>query len=101
FETGLKSNFRFIYEPLKQSSTSVYHFGIDMGPVFSFGVENRKNANFFLEYSGFLSGTFDVIPFSVYSTGSMGLGINIILGMEIKFGYYNLFPKYEKRLGIL
>ena len=99
FETGLKSDISFLYDPLKQFST--YHFGLSMGPLFSFGVENRKNANFSLEYNGFLSATFDVIPFDVYSTSQGGFGINITIGMEIRFGYYNLFPKYEKRLGIL
>ncbi|HOV15738.1 MAG TPA: hypothetical protein PK771_15725, partial [Spirochaetota bacterium] len=101
FEAGVFTDLNLLYAPTRAGAFSKYYYGVDMGPVFSFGVENRRNQNFFLEYSGFIGTTFDMVPFEVYTTGREGFSMNVILGMEIRFGYYNLFPKQEKRLGVL
>ncbi len=99
FETGLYTDINLLYAPTKEFSK--YYFGLDMGPIISIGIENRKNTNFTLEYSGLFGATFDIVPFDLYTTERDGFTFNILIGMEIRFGYYNLFPRQEKRLGLL
>ena len=98
FETGLFTIANFLVDFDKKVKDN--DFAFEIGPVIHLGGEIRKSPSFSLETFFVFYTTFDAVTYSHYNIND-GRYINIGVGAELRFNFYKLFNKQEKRLGTL